>query len=310
MFYRLELGVVAVTVFFALSGFVVSEAATLFYAGRPAHFLVNRAFRILPLFGVALTLTVALDCWFYAHGHLVPLDAALKGAPWTARVVLAGLLEIVPGLPAHRISGQHLSFIPFAWTLRVEGAFYMVAGLACWRPIRRQYVAIVSCITYVLFGLFLWRHTLLPQQMLCIPFFAFGVCVHQTAKNITPAAALNLLALLACAEIAFTYWGQRGDPHLAFQLPLLGLLFATLVWLSRQTAPHQESWDKRLGALSYPLYIGHGVILTLLMNITAQRNWLLYATGMAASVALALALNAAVEHPMRKLRARVRGVAI
>jgi len=97
---------------------------------------------------------------------------------------------------------------------------------------------------------------------------------------------------------------------LPYILALLGLLLASLIPLSRQTVPHLQSWDKRLGALSYPLYIGHGVILTALMNMTAQRNWQLYAAGMAGSLALALALNKIVEHPIARLRARVRGVTI
>jgi peptidoglycan/LPS O-acetylase OafA/YrhL len=123
-------------------------------------------------------------------------------------------------------------------------------------------------------------------------------------------AAANLLGMSVCAAIAFTFWAQRGHPDIAVQLPLLGLLLMALVWLSRQTLPHLNRWDRRLGALSYPLYIGHGMILTALMNMTAQRHWQLYATGMAGSLALALGLNEAVERPMRKLRARVRGMAI
>ena len=48
MLYQLELGAVAVAVFFALSGFIVAEAVGTFYAGRPVAFLVNRTLRVVP----------------------------------------------------------------------------------------------------------------------------------------------------------------------------------------------------------------------------------------------------------------------
>jgi peptidoglycan/LPS O-acetylase OafA/YrhL len=224
--------------------------------------------------------------------------------------MIGSLLDIVPGLPEHRLSGQAFSFIPFAWTLRVECAFYLAASLACLVRDQRIIFAWACYLTYTLFGLFLWKHAQLPQQLLCIPFFAFGVCVYQMEHDSRVIAVLNVAGMSVCAAIAFTFWSQRGHPELVFQLPLLGFLFATLVWLSRHTAPRLERWDKRLGALSYPLYIGHGVILTALLNLTTRRNWLLYAAGMAGSLALALVLVVAIERPMRLVRARVRGVAM
>jgi peptidoglycan/LPS O-acetylase OafA/YrhL len=310
IFYRLELGAVAVTVFFALSGYVVAEAVTCFYAGRPLRFLANRVLRLVPLYSLALALAIGLDGWFYARGHLVTLDAPLQGPPWDAKVILGGLLDIVPGMAAHRLSGQSFSFIPFAWTLRVECAFYLAASLVCVLPQRRPSLTWACGLTYALFSIFLWRHAQLPQQLLCIPFFAFGVCAYRMEQGSRGAAAANLLAMSICAAIAFTFWAQRGHPDIAVQLPLLGLLLATLVWLGRHSAPRLARLDKQLGALSYPLYIGHGVILTAMVNITAQRSWQLYAVGMALSLGFAMALHAAVERPLRKIRARVRGIAI
>jgi peptidoglycan/LPS O-acetylase OafA/YrhL len=312
IFFELELGAVAVTVFLSLSGFVVAEAVSLFYAGRPLPFLANRSLRIVPLYAVALGLTVACDCWFYARGGLVPLDGALEGPPWNPAILLSGALEIFPGLPAHRLSGQEFSFIPYAWTLRVEMAFYLLAALACWLPRQLPVKGAAWCLAYGAFFVFLCRHAQMPRQMLCIPFFAFGVGVYQLEKSRSLAAIANVLALGAGALLAFTYWGQRGQPVLAFQLPLLFALFAVLAWLAGRCASPGRGlfWDKRLGALSYPLYIGHGLTLTVLRNLTDQRNWALYAAGVVGSLALAMALNAAVDRPMRRLRTRVRGAAI
>ncbi|MER8779076.1 hypothetical protein NKJ09_27610 [Mesorhizobium sp. M0189] len=51
-----EFGNIAVLVFFALSGFVISEAADRIYAGRPVAFMANRLLRILPHFALATIL--------------------------------------------------------------------------------------------------------------------------------------------------------------------------------------------------------------------------------------------------------------
>ena len=51
-------GSVAVLVFFALSGFVITEAVDSVYRGRPVPFLTNRLLRIVPHFLLAV---VAFD---------------------------------------------------------------------------------------------------------------------------------------------------------------------------------------------------------------------------------------------------------
>jgi peptidoglycan/LPS O-acetylase OafA/YrhL len=62
-------GSAAVMTFFALSGFILCEAALTFYQGRPIAFLRNRAIKILPTFFGALTLSLAI--------HLVCSSAGL-----------------------------------------------------------------------------------------------------------------------------------------------------------------------------------------------------------------------------------------
>ena len=50
----LHAGSVAVLVFFALSGFVITEAVDLVYRNRPGPFLTNRLLRIVPHFLLAV----------------------------------------------------------------------------------------------------------------------------------------------------------------------------------------------------------------------------------------------------------------
>ncbi len=326
LLYSLELGAVAVTTFFALSGFIVAEAASSFYAGRPGAFLANRALRVVPPYLAALALTMALDSWLYAGGRLVALDAPLAGAPWQPRVLLAGVLEIVPGLTAHRVSGQDFSFIPFAWTLRVEFAFYLTAFAAGWlmarrhaggQAWRRAVIAGGLGCAYLVFGAFVWRHRGLSQtggglQVICVPFFAFGVSLFFCLRRPGVAAVLHLLLVSAGVMLAFTYWGQRGHPVLAFQMPLLCALFGGLAWLSGVGAlpDRTRRWDRRLGELSYPLYVSHGMVLSFLAGCFARRGLVPYGWAIALALLVAGGVHVVVEQPLRAVRSRLRGVAV
>ena len=324
--YSLEMGAVAVTTFFALSGFIVAEAASTFYAGRPGAFLANRVLRVAPPYLAALAVTIGADCLLCRWGRMVPLDAPLLGAPWQPRVLLSGVLEVVPGLTARRVSGQDFSFIPFAWTLRVEFAFYgaafatgwlmarRVAGGLAWR---RAIVAAALGAAYLTFAVFAWRHRgvaggSVGLQVICVPFFAFGLCLFFYARRPCRVSLLHLALVSAGVIVGFTFWGQRGHPVLAYQLPLLCGLFGILAWLSRVgTVPdHVRRWDRRLGELSYPLYVSHGVVLSVLAGLFVQRGALPYGASVVAALALAAGLHRAVEQPLRAIRTDLRGAAV
>jgi peptidoglycan/LPS O-acetylase OafA/YrhL len=260
-----------------------------------------------------------------AAGRLVPLDAPLLGSPLQPRVILAALLEILPGLPARRISLQDFSFVPFAWTLRVECAFYLAAFATCWlaalqggqttpaRPTPARLIAVSLAAAYAAFGLFAWRHWHAPgggaMQLLCVPFFTFGIGVFLAERRPGAASLCHLLLAAFCVPLAFIFWRQRGHPMLGFQLPLVAVLCGVLLVLSRITTMPGwvRRWDRRMGALSYPLYIGHGIVLTAMSSLSGRRGALPYGAAILAALGLAAVLHAGIERPLRGARNRLRG---
>jgi peptidoglycan/LPS O-acetylase OafA/YrhL len=325
--YDLELGAVAVAVFFALSGFIVAEALGSFYRNRPAAFLLNRALRLVPPYLAALALAIAADALLSGAQTLQPLAGTLQGSPLRPRIVAAAILEIVPGLPAWRISGTDFSFIPYAWTLRVESAFYLVAAALVLilpqlhrdrpapgdggivRPPLLLGLICLGCLAWAAHRLSA-RPGSSPTQLVNVPFFGFGVIAHGYAKRLDAKAApvFAVFALLCLA--AFPMWGQRGHPVLMFQMPLLLALLGLLVRLSRTALTQAPllAWDRALGALSYPIYLTHGVVLTVLSSLWPQRGAWPYLAALAPELALAALLFGLVETPLRPLRNRLRGV--
>jgi peptidoglycan/LPS O-acetylase OafA/YrhL len=329
-FYALELGAVAVAVFFALSGFIVAEAMSVFYAGRPVAFLANRALRVIPPYAAAFLAAVVLDGTLFAAGRLAPLTGTVDGNPLQPWTLLAGALEIVPGLPARRISGGAFSFIPFAWTLRVEFAFYMVAAAAGFAGLAGRPTACAdqgvrtdraagliaggSILSTALVLARLLRHPGSgPTQLVNVPFFAFGLCAFLYRERDDMRARAVLAGIGCVALAAFPMCGQRGQPVLAIQLPLLFILFGLLRLLSRAGAAMPAllaRWDRRLGELSYPLYISHGVALTLIASLVRTRGLMPYAATVTSALAFALVIHRTVEQPMRGWRDRLRGAAL
>lgn len=120
---------------------------------------------------------------------------------------------------------------------------------------------------------------------------------------------IHLLLAFVAAMLAFTYWGQRGHPRVEVQFPILCGLFCSLILLSRVDClpARLAGWDRRLGELSYPLYISHGIALTLTASLLRTRGLLPYAATVALALALAVALHVIVEQPMRGWRDRLRG---
>ena len=65
-----QLGSIAVLAFFALSGFVITEAVDRVYSGKPIAFISNRVLRIVPHFVLAVAVSVLLHKLFVVEGDV------------------------------------------------------------------------------------------------------------------------------------------------------------------------------------------------------------------------------------------------
>src|SRR3546814_14922574 len=69
---RIGIGNVAVMGFFILSGFIIAEALTTFYAGRPGALLGNRLARIVTPYWAALIVSVGIHAALTTLGVVQP----------------------------------------------------------------------------------------------------------------------------------------------------------------------------------------------------------------------------------------------
>ncbi len=308
VFDRTGLGMIAVAIFFVLSGFVVTEANAVFYAGRPWAFFVNRLIRLAPPYFAALALSVAVHAVLWRTGWLALWDFPGGGPPVTLPHVAVGVLGLVPGAVTLR-SRDAFEFIPFAWSLRMEMAFYgaalgaILAGL--WLGGRSRPIVAASLAAGLVASLWFLRLQR-PGLLSCAPMFLTGVAVCLALRRGGLLRWAFVAAALPVAGLGFTSWGQHGHPSLLRQAVLLVGLLAVFAILAERPAGPWRAWDKRLGDLSYPLYLNHYVVGIVLTDVFMARGVAIYAAGVGLSVALAALMGGMVDRPLIALRARVR----
>jgi peptidoglycan/LPS O-acetylase OafA/YrhL len=311
VFSRAGFGAVAVAMFFVVSGFVVTEANATFYAGRPNAFFVNRLIRLVPPYFAALALSIGVHVALWQAGVLVLWDYPLAGAPFTAGRVGAGIMGLLPGLHLLR-PGDPFEFIPFAWSLRVEMAFYAASWATMLLAARMRSprvtirLVLVGALAISVIGLGGGQ----PSIVSCLPMFLAGVGCCLVMRRQGRAAYVFVAAALPMAGLGFASWIQHGHPDLAMQLALLSGLVALFAVLAERPAGGWHKVDRRLGDLSYPLYLNHYVVGIGLTGLCPWRGPAVCVAGVGLSIALAAAMSALVDGRLVAFRNRIRHVAL
>lgn len=305
-FRHAGLGAIAVAVFFAVSGYVVAEALSTFYAGRPVAFLVNRALRLGPPYAAALALSVAVHAALFATGMLVLWDFDSHVPPWTAARLLTGVLGLVPGV-SPTLFGADLEFIPFVWSLRLEVSFYLAAAGTMAIAARAGERVIGWGIAVGLAAAAGFLATGRTGALATAPMFLVGVLLFAVQRRSAVADWAGLVLSMACAAWGFVSWRQHGAPVLAWQLPGLVCLLGLFAALSVLPCPNRwRGLDRRAGDLSYALYLNHYVVGIAAASLADFQHRLLYLLAVLMSVRLAMGMSALAEAPLRAVRDRVR----
>ena len=234
-------GQVGVDLFFTLSGFIILHVHRRDIA-RPArltHYLGRRFTRVLPLYWIALAITIGLGT---AASHILP------GA---GRLFFSALL-----LPSHQEP-----LLGVAWTLQFEMLFYAVFALLILNRVlgAAVFAAWLVCIACQACGLSL---AVLPPQVTGIyglEFFA-GMASAQLLDSgrtdrsgIVAAAGLGLL--IAALAVTSQAPGASGvTARLLYCLPASMIIFglASMDQAGRDGVP---GWATRIGSASYSIYL-------------------------------------------------------
>jgi peptidoglycan/LPS O-acetylase OafA/YrhL len=311
-------GNVAVLVFFALSGFVITEAVDSVYRNRPGPFLANRLLRIVPHFLLAVALAMLAHEFFRVAGG-VRLWRSQPSFPDDAFALPNVLLNFLAILPMAKKVIDY-DFLTITWALRVEMAFYLtifvciVVGRRL--PWARGFAVAASALLLLalpLIGPII--HGRGPEMLGYIPHFAFGAGLYfATVRSVTG----WLTALISTPLIIWQFIDFQGRtvPIQGIPLSLTGNLTVLLVLLVIMTAlaltpiVRGRNVDRTLGNLTYPLYLYHEVVLIVILTVTTGYAYTTLALGIVLSFITATILMALVDPVVTVCRDHVRGKAL
>jgi peptidoglycan/LPS O-acetylase OafA/YrhL len=296
-----EVGNIAVLVFFCLSGFVITEAATLIYSERPFAYLFNRFLRIVPHFLVALVIAVVIHAAFQRYGTLRISDREhpdlLTLHAFDLSNILGNILGFMPGV------NRFLSFdfVDIIWAVRVEMVFYFAVFFALLIPNRHR---LSSVLPYALVVLGL-ATAFIARQFGFGFFFLFGVLLYDRRRHSVS------LALCGVGMSLFFFLSQlHPDAYhqqaIMTQYCILVVLVGVMTWLAFKTGP-RNARDQACGELSYPLYIHHQNVLILTISLTSGYSYPVLAIGVALSLIASYGLMRLVDPAVNRMRNLIRG---
>lgn len=298
----LALGNVGVLLFFVLSGFVIAEACDVFYPGKPQRFLLNRFLRIYPTYWAACGVAIAIYAW-----------TPPPEFNWNFVLIFANLSIVF----AERLPPSDLRLISVIWAVGIELRFYVLAALVDYldrffsqrgklQPGRLMFLAGV-----IFLALYVYTWTTGFNRFSVFkfaPFFVLGFIYYRWLRYKSRISILlGVLTLLATLHSYILYNSvtpetDTASTTLVFVAGLV--LFAGLACVP-SVYRKMEQVDKRLGDLTYSIYLVHWPIVYAVDQSDLQ-GYAAFSTALAVSIGLSALIVLTVEKPFLHLRDSIR----
>jgi len=263
-FYAL-LGSVGVSLFFMITGFLFWEKM-LRAKGRPRwrELYIGRLFRIGPMY--LFVVLVMLYIVFTRTGFQLhePADVVAKSVlQWMA----LGMIDAQPDVNGYRAS--HV-LAGVTWTIWYEWAFYAsLMATAVFARGRAHLVFVIAALAVCLGGKLLLRVDAMGIAVLFLSGMAVASLLHE---NIRPRMSNSVSSTIALASMGVVFLtSDTGYGTLSAMLLALFFYFVcsgTSVFGLLTTTP-----ARRLGNISYSLYLMQGLVLTLVFAIAPLRDF-------------------------------------
>lgn len=306
------LGWVGVQVFFVISGFVIANSAK---SQDPIRFLKSRIVRLYPAAWICATISllVAISFNFYSHSELtqrylhsitlLPLDPWMEGVYWTLGtemffyalvfMLLVARRFVWIGALAHSLSIFSSSFILVVLLHRLGVVDAPKAELLSQSGIGKKLMFWYG--VFFALGIYIWMWSTGPLGRLRASFAAYTLVF----------CCLQICLMAGTTEI--------GQDLLSATMPVFAFIaLVSLVALSaicKNSGPYPpwtRSWFRTVGLTTYPLYLVHFSLGTVLIRELAAAGmdpytafWLTSAAIVLLSIFIAHYLEPATQRALR-----------
>lgn len=311
--FRINIGMIAVGVFFLISGFLIPLSLEKIKNSSAGNFIFQKILRIYPTHWIVL-----------AIGLIIALLSAVifnTSYPYDLGTIISNLLLIPDLTRTPFISGV-------LWTLVVEVAFYIIAGVIL-LPSKARSASQIVLISLGLFG-FNWIASALGQcnnweSLTCgayklslnitqyIIFILLGTCIynfykkHWNLKKLLAVSGIVYLLFILAAGVNQLIYGQ--DVQVSYSISLLIFISA---YLFKNIIPYSRGFDF-IANISFPLFLIHtfiGNFVGIIIYKLTGSELLAIALGLLIIFPVSYALHRLVEIPSIKLSKRLSSSSI
>jgi len=327
----------AVQCFYIISGYLIAMILAEKYSGQYRLFYTNRAARIYVPYWFALLLTVTV-CWAGNRGTVVELlqlwsnfdivtccyvistNVLIFGQDWGLFLGWSADEQLywTSKFYESKVAVWRFQAIPQAWTVSVELWFYLLAPL-----ILRSNTAtlvVLACCTFMM-QIFAnvagldrdpWNYRFFPFEL---TWFILGALAYRfgnwgIVKNALDRSPMLLPLILFIGAVALLLgWGRlswigalswRAS---AINQPIGLFLLTALALPALFRFSSRNRWDRRVGDLSYPIYILHYTVIWVLGTWNLWPS-LGYWRHVGLTLALSVLVAVAIEAPLDRWRQR------
>lgn len=262
------IGSAAVITFFALSGLVITEAAETFYARRPIPFAVNRAIRIVPQFILAMVLSIGLHLFLgpdFFPNAFAKVDFATMFSPTN---LVMNAFSILPGF------SPEYFFVRYTWAIVVEIIFYGALFLGLLASLRLDARWVRRGLLLLATALFLFRYLVGGPPILDHGvFFVFGAACYWSLRDRSWQAILvAVVSYIVSIGVCLVIW--ENDPgRLIWTIMVAVLLPIVPLLASIRVSDRVRRIDRRIGDLSYPIYLQQSVVILAVYAFAPKAYW-------------------------------------
>lgn len=329
-------GRVAVFAFFCLSGYLMAlviERAYGYSIGGAARFYLNRALRLVPLFLGVIALTImilrARDARFFFVDPLEPLFLNLHEGTDLLRTGLD--LRFDWGTTPIPILNGSTSLLPQAWSLVIEGFFYLSAPLLALLHSRARplfyglMAASVGLNVYVVAKGLDFDTWIYQNYFTALWVFLLGMTLYYHRVRLARLPGKTLIAavtFLAFFDLVARRPEMDVETGFYIGLALAGVLTVVLAQIT--WPPWLRRIDRAVGDVAYGVFLNHFaaglLVLTANELVLRERGTFNFFGRLnqpefghwtaALSLVIAAAMFILVERPMQAYRDRVRRVAL
>ena len=298
---ELDLGGMAVIVFFILSGFVMTATVRRYYATRQLYgaFILDRAFRIFPQYLFWLAITVLWIRFFNPSAQ-----------PVSARPILENivLLPLMFSVWDYQPLLTRVYYIGQAWSLSLELYFYMLLPVLLWSTKIRKvtFTASLFIFTLATFNVIdpnIYSYHLLPGVLFI--FLLGGMAYEEMSAGESSGSRLVwpylIVVLLAIAGNSLRTLHYHWTPEV-----LIGILAGVplVAWLARHPSHPVDDW---LGNLSYGIFLNHYFLIGLVVKYKfVAGRWPVFFYTALGAILLAIPSYYLVEKPVASFRRALR----